>query len=117
MKISHIALACAVAFAGTAAVAQNEAANAPNAQPQQSASEFGNKVKSGAKRAGTATKNAFNKLRGKSSDSQAKTSTKASRDTAASSGTASTTASSSNDTSRKQRMDDAYADYQSKQKK
>lgn len=121
MKISHIALACAVAFTGTAALAQNETANAKNAQPQQSASEFGNKVKGGAKRAANSTKNAFNKLRGKPSSDTTTTSTKSSRDTAASSGTASSSSmsSASSDTSgtRQKRMDDAYSEYQSKNKK
>jgi hypothetical protein len=133
MKISHIALACAVAFTGTAALAQNESANAPannNGQPSQSASELGNKAKNGMHKLGDATKNAFNKLRGKSSESQAKSDArhdtramgagKSQRDAAASSGTATGgTATSGSDmsSSRQKRMDDAYSDYQAKQKK
>lgn len=121
MKISHIALACALAVGGSAAFAQNETVNQPNQNGSVSAKELGQKAKRGAKRVGDATKSGFNKLRGKRSDTTASGSTKASRDTAASSGAASSSSmsSASSDTSgsRQKRIDEAYANYQSQQKK
>src|SRR3954470_14086466 len=65
MKISHIALACALAVGGSAAFAQNETVNQPNQNGSVSATELGQKAKRGAKRVGNATKNAYNKVKGK----------------------------------------------------
>jgi hypothetical protein len=128
MKFAPIVIACALAAGGTA-FAQNESANAPasnNGQPSQSASELGNKAKNGMHTLGEKTRNAFNKLRGKSSAATAKSDArdhdtkamgagKSSRDTAASSST--TTGGSDMSGSRQQRMDDAYANYQKQSRK
>jgi hypothetical protein len=112
MKISHIALACALAVGGSAAFAQNETVNQPNQNGSVSAKELGQKAKRGAKRVGDATKNTFNKVRGKAREGQA-------RDAAAggvsNSGMQSDQAQGSS--SRQQRIDDAYANYQTQQKK
>lgn len=123
MKISHIALACALAIGGSAAIAQNESTNKPNANGSVSASEVAQKAKRGAKRVGDATKRGFNKLRGKAADAQARNDAKSGSATRSRSADQSRSTTASNDSmaasssSRQQRIDDAYANYKSGDRK
>ena len=117
MKLTHLTLACALAAGGSAALAQSDAGSAGNARPSRAAAEVGQKAKSGVHSLGQKTKNAWNTVKNKAQEVNAKA--KHNDQAAGEAGTmgagpsreqASGSAASG---SRQQRMDEAYANYKS----
>jgi hypothetical protein len=125
MKLASLIMAGAVALAGTAAIAQNEAPNSSRgagASVTDSGRQMGQDAKEAGSRVGDAAKRGWNKLRGKAHDAKETAKAKsddhdmkkgdrhaARKDDTRSMGAA--PAMDNSDASRRQRMDDAYANY------
>jgi hypothetical protein len=136
MKLASLIMASAVAVAGTAAFAQNEAPNSARqagSDVAQSGRQMGHDAKEAGSRIGDAAKRGWNKLRGKAHDvnetAKAKSDDhkdrtakadhdmkKGDRHAARKDDTRAMGAApaDSSDASRRQRMDDAYANWKNK---
>jgi hypothetical protein len=126
MKLASLIMAGAVALAGTAALAQNEAPNSSGTaggRVGDSAHQMGQDAKDAGHKVTDAVKRGWDKLRGKAHDAKdtakADTDKKADRhasrkDDTRAMGAARSDDKAVNDTSRQQRMDDAYGNYKNK---
>lgn len=117
MKVTHLALACALAVGGSAAFAQGDSGGR-DVGSSQSSSHAGEKLKSGMHNLGEKTRHAWDKLTGKAHDANttAKRDDRQEHDTRAMGAGPSrdhASGSTGSTDARQQRMDDAYAHYKS----